>query len=150
MKRILFNFVILIVLALLLFFGLTSCTSVTTPDTGIVTVDLDIMSMIGVDLERPLDNYYIYLDGTYQGTMIVSGFLTIPDVPIGVHSFKADNYLIAGDSFELCDNGDTGKEVKLPVNGYSHSSGVVTYEVNLGVNYVTIPVHWDPIIIIME
>ena len=150
MKRILFNFVILIVLALLLLFGLTSCTSVTTPDTGIVTVDLDIMSMIGVDLERPLDNYYIYLDGTYQDTMIVSGFLTIPDVPIGVHSFKADNYLIAGDSFELCDNGDTGKEVKLPVNGYSHSSGVVTYEVNLGVNYVTIPVHWDPIIIIME
>jgi hypothetical protein len=150
MKRILFNFVSFIVLALLLFFGLTSCTSVTTPDTGIVTVDLDIMSMIGVDLERPLDNYYIYLDGTYQGTMIVSGFLTIPDVPIGVHSFKADNYLIAGDSFELCDNGDTGKEVKLPVNGYSHSSGVVTYEVNLGVNYVTIPVHWDPIIIIME
>jgi len=150
MKRILFNYIILTVLALLLLFGLTSCTSVTTPDTGIVTIDLSMVTMIGVDLERPLDNYYIYLDGTYQGTMIVSGFLTIPDVPIGVHSFKADNYLIAGDSFDLCDNEDTGEEVKFPVNGYTHCSGVVTYEVNLGVNYITIPVDCYPIIIIME
>ena len=53
MKRILFNFVILIVLALLLLFGLTSCNSVTTPDTGIVTIDLGIVSVIGVDLDRP-------------------------------------------------------------------------------------------------
>jgi len=141
MKRISFNFVILIVLALLLLFGLTSCTSVTTPDTGIVTIDLGIVSMIGVDLERPLDNYYIYLDGIYQDTMIASGFLTIPDVPIGVHSFEAYNYLIAGASVDLCDNGDTGKEVKLRMNGYSQCSGTVTYEVTLGVNYVTIPVY---------
>ena len=149
MKRILFNYVIFAVLALLLFFGLTSCTSVTTPDTGIVTVDLGMVSMVGIDLERPFDNYYIYLDGTYQDTMIVSGFLTIPDVPIGVHSFKAYNYLIAGDSVDLCDNGDTGKEVKLRMNGYSHCSGTVTYEVKLGVNYVTIPVYCG-LIIIME
>jgi len=148
MKRILFNFVILIVLALLLLFGLTSCTSVTTPETGIVTIDLGIVSAIGVDLERPLDNYYIYLNGIYQDTMIASGSLTIPDVPIGVHSFEANNYLIAGDSVDLCDNGDTGKEVKLPVNGYSHCSGIVTYEVKLGVNYVTIPVYCYPIITI--
>jgi len=149
MKRILFNFVILIVLALLLLFGLTSCTSVTTPDTGIVTIDLGIVSVIGVDLERPLDNYYIYLNGIYQDTMIASGFLTIPDVPIGIYSFEAYNYLIAGDSVDLCDNGDTGKEVKLPVNGYSHCSGTVTYEVKIGVNYVTIPVYCG-LIITME
>jgi len=148
MKRILFNYVIFAVLALLLFFGLTSCTSFTTPDTGIVTVDLGMVSMVGIDLERPFDNYYIYLDGTYQDTMIASGFLTIPDVPIGVHSFKAYNYIIAGDSVDLCDNGDTGEEVKLPENGYSHCSGMVTYEVNLGVNHVTIPVDCYPIMII--
>ena len=59
---------------------------------------------------------------------------------LGIHTFKAYNYLINDDSVSL-NNSDTQKEIKLPVNGYTSCSGSIIYEVKLGVNYVTIPVY---------
>ena len=143
MKRILFSFFILTTLVVLLLFGLTSCTTVITPNTGIVTITLDISEIgpiMGVDLERPIKNYYVYMDDVYQGTMTSSGALTLEDVPLGSHNFEASDYVLNGDSFNLCDDGDTQKEVKFPVNGYSYCYGSVIYKVKLGINYVTIPV----------
>lgn len=150
MKRTLFNFVALTTLAVLILFGLTSCTTITPPATGIVTIDLDIESVLGVELTRPSNTYYIYLDDTYQGAITSSEFLTIADVSIGDHSFEAYNYLAAGVSFNLCDNGNTKKGLKLPVNGYIHCSGMVSYVVAPGVNYVTIPVTCGSIIITLD
>jgi len=147
MKKILFNFVAIAVLVVVLLFGLTSCTTVTTPTTGIVTITLEIGPTMGVDLERILNKFYIYMDDIYQGTMTSSGALTIEDVPLGIHTFDASNYLPASDSFNL-NNGDTQKEVKLLVNGYSYCFGSIPYEVKLGVNYVTIPVYCDLLITI--
>lgn len=143
MKRNLSNFVAITALIVLLLFSFTSCTSVAPPTTGVVTITLDIETAIimGVDLELIKNSdYYIYMDDVYQGTMTSSGALTLEDVFLGIHTFKAYNYLIKGDSVNL-NNSDTQKEVKLPVNGYSNCSGSIIYEVKLGVNYVTIPVY---------
>jgi len=98
-----------------------------------------------MDLGRPSDNYYIYMDGIYQGTMNGSGALTITDVPFGNHEFDAYNYLVAGVSFNLCDNEDSKKELKYPINGYNYCSGTVSHVVEAGINYVTIPVYCNSI-----
>lgn len=142
MKRTLSNFVAITALIVLLLFGFTSCTSVAPPTTGVVTVTLDIEpAIMGVDLERVTNGYYyIYIDDVYQGMMTSSGALTLEDVFLGIHTFKAYNYLINGDSLNL-NNSDTQKEVKLAENGYTYCSGSIIYEVNPGVNYVTIPVY---------
>lgn len=140
MKRTLSNFVAITALIVLLLFGFTSCNSVAPPTTGVVTITLDIEpAIMGADLERIKNGYYyIYMDDVYQGTMISSGALTLEDVFLGIHTFKAYNYLIIGDSFNL-NNSDTQKELKLSLDG--SCSGSVIYEVELGVNYVTIPVY---------
>jgi hypothetical protein len=143
MKRNLSNFVAITALMVLLLFGFTSCTSVAPPTTGVVTITLDIEPAIilGVNLELTKNGYYyIYMDDVYQGTMTSSGALTLEDVFLGMHTFKASNYLINGDSVNL-NNNDTQKEVKLAVNGYTNCSGSIIYEVKPGVNYVTIPVY---------
>jgi len=145
MKRILVSHIYLPIIIVMLIFVFTSCSTVTTLTTGIVTIDLDIGYILGIGLGRPSDNYYIYMDGIYQGTMTGSGALTITDVLIGNHKFDAYNYLIAGVSFNLYDNEDTRKDLKYPINGYNHCSGTVAHVVETGINYVTIPVYCTPI-----
>lgn len=143
MKKILFNFVILTTLVVLLLFGLTSCTTVTTPVTGIVTITLEIFGIelvVGADLERPLKNYYIYMDDVYQGTMTSSGVLTLEDVPLGIHTFEASDYLKAGISFSRNIDIDLQEDLKDKANGMV-CNGSVIFKVKLGVNYVTIPVN---------
>lgn len=142
MKRILFNFVVLTTLMVLLLFGLTSCTTVTTPTTGIVTITLEIGPMMGVDLERPIKNYYIYMDDTYQGMMTDSGALTLEDVPLGIHTFEASDYQQAGISFDRNIDSDLQEDLKEKIEGFA-CYGSVIYEVKLGINYVTIPVNCD-------
>ena len=133
---------------MLLLFGFTSCTTVTTPATGIVTITLniiDIAPMMRADLERPLNNYYIYMDNTYQGTMTSSGALTITDVAFGEHTFEARDYLIAGISLKNSIDAKKQKELRLPESQLA-CYGSITCKVNLSVNYVTIPVHCDLLI----
>ena len=152
MKRNLSNFVAITALIVLLLFSFTSCTSVAPPTTGVVTITLDIETaiIVGVDLELIKNSdYYIYMDDVYQGTMTSSGALTLEDVFLGIHTFKAYNYLIKGDLVNL-NNSDTQKKVKLPVNGYSNCSGSIIYEVKPGVNYVTIPVYCGSGLIMVE
>jgi len=143
MKKILFNFVILTTLVVLLLFSLTSCTTVTPPVTGIVTITLEIFGidlMVGADLERPLKNYYIYMDDVYQGTMTSSGVLTLEDVPLGIHTFEASDHLQAGISFSRNIDIDLQEDLKDKANGMV-CNGSVIFKVKLGVNYVTIPVN---------
>ena len=150
MKKILFNFVILTTLVVLLLFGLTSCTTVTPPVTGIVTITLEISGielMAGADLERPLKNYYIYMDDVYQGTMTSSGALTLEDVPIGIHTFEVSDYLKAGISFSRNIDIDLQEDLKDKLNGMV-CYGSVIFEVILGVNYVTIPVSCNFILVV--
>ena len=148
MRRVLISHISLLIVIVLLILGLTSCTTVTTPNTGIVTITLEIEPVMGVDLERTIKNYYIYMDDTYQGTMTDSGALTLEDVPLGIYTFDASDYVLNGDSFNLCNDGDTRKEVKFPVNGYNYCYGSVIYEVKLGINYVIISVSCHSSIII--
>jgi hypothetical protein len=147
MKRTLFNFVVLTTLMVLLLFGLTSCTTVTTPTTGIVTITLEIGPVMGVDLERTIKNYYIYMDDTYQGMMTDSGALTLEDVPLGIHTFDASDYLQAGISFIRNIDIDSQEDSKDKAKDMV-CSGYVIYEVKLGINYVTIPVNCDLLITI--
>lgn len=147
MKRTLFNFVVLTTLMVLLLFGLTSCTTVTTPTTGIVTITLEIGPVMGVDLERTIKNYYIYMDDVYQGAMTDSGALTLEDVPLGIHTFDASDYLQAGISFIRNIDIDSQEDLKDKAKDMV-CSGYVIYEVKLGINYVTIPVNCDLLITI--
>jgi len=145
MRRVLFNHVSLSILAGILILGLTSCTTVTTPTTGIVTITLEIGPMMGVDLERPLKNYYIYMDNVYQGTMTSSGALTLMDVPLGIHTFEARDYLLAAISFKRNIDIDLQEDLKEKIEGFT-CYGSMIYEVKLDVNYVIIPVSCDLLI----
>ena len=144
MKKKLNRPIYLFFVLVILFFVLNSCSTVSTPSTGIVTIDLDIGYILGIDLERPAENYYIYMDDVFQGTMIGSGAFTIPDVPIGMHEFDAYNYMIVGI------DGDIVRELKEPMNGGSICSGTVSHLVETGINYVTIPVYCSPATIMVE
>jgi len=146
MRKKLFHHIYLFIVLVILFFVLNSCSTVSTPSTGIVTIDLDISYILGIDLERLSENYYIYMDDVYQGTMTGSGALTLSDVPIGIHGFDAYNYMIVGI------DEDSMKEVKLPINGGSTTlcSGNVSHLVETGINYVTIPVYCNQAVIMIE
>jgi len=146
MRKKLFHHIYLFIVLVILFFVLNSCSTVSTPSTGIVTIDLDISYILGIDLERLSENYYIYMDDVFQGTMTGSGALTLTDVPIGIHGFDAYNYMIVGI------DEDSMKEVKLPINGGSTTlcSGNVSHLVETGINYVTIPVYCNQAVIMIE
>jgi len=146
MRKKLIRYIYLFIVMVILFFVLTSCSTVSPPSTGIVTIDLDISYALGIDSGRPADNYYIYMDGVYQETMAGSGALTITDVPVGMHGFDAYNYMIVGI------DEDSMRESKLPFNGGSSTlcSGNVSHLVETGINYVTIPVYCNPSIIMVE
>ena len=145
MRRVLIGHISLPILIVLLILGLTSCTTVTTPATGIVTITLEIGPTMGVDLERLLKNYYVYMDDVYQGTMTGSGALTLEDVPLGIHTFEASDYLQAGISFSRNIDIDLQEDFKEKTRDLA-CYGYVIYEVKLGINYVTIPVHCDLLI----
>lgn len=145
MKRILFNFVVLTTLVVLLLFSLTSCTSVTPPATGIVIITIEMETIMGVDFERILNGFYIYMDDVYQGTMASSGTLILEDVPLGIHTFTASDQLAAGILFSHNIDIDSQENLKEKI---FVCNGSVIFEVKLGVNSVTIPVYCDMLIIL--
>jgi len=152
MRKNLIRHIYLLIVMVILFFALNSCSTVNPPPTGIVTIDLDITYILGIDGGRPADNYYIYMDDVYQGMMTGSGALTITDVPVGTHSFDASNYMIVGISSRLYEDEESMREVKLPINGGSTNlcSGTVSHLVETGINYVTIPVLCNQSVIMIE
>ncbi len=154
MKKKLFRHIYLLIVMVILFFVLNSCSTVSPPSTGIVTINLDIANVLGIDPGRPADNYYIYMDGVYQETMTGSGVLTIPDVPIGTHNFDAYNYMMGTFSCKLYDNEDSMGELKFSINGdggiTTLCSGTVSHAVQTGINYVTIQVTCNQSVIMVE
>jgi len=138
MRKILFKYLLLTALAIFLFLVLTSCNGVT-PETGIVTITIDENIIMGKKMVLAI--YYIYMDDVYQGMSIDLEPFTLAAVPVGVHTFVASNYSLAEDSVNLKYQDNLQKEpaekIVIPLNCY----GSVTYEVNTGINYVTIPVY---------
>lgn len=150
MRKNLIRHACLLIVMVVLFFALNSCSTVNPPSIGIVTIDLDIAYIMGADPGRLTDDYYIYMDGIYQGMMTGSGSLTIADVPVGIHGFDAYNNMILGISSEI-DDEESMKASKLPINGGSNlCSGTLSYVVEPGINYITIPVECNPSVIIVE
>ena len=120
-------------------FTLNSCTGVPEIDTGTVTVTVEENYVLGkISLTK---NYYIYMDDIFMGMIINFEPLTLENIPIGLHTFKASTYSLVADSMNLSSNkyspeGDKIVIEILPDNCYGSTSSYVY----IGVNYVTISV----------
>lgn len=120
-------------------FTLNSCTGVPEIDTGTVTLTVEENYVLGkISLTK---NYYIYMDNIFMGMIINFEPLTLENIPIGLHTFKASTYSLVADSMNLSSNkyspGDDKIEIEiLPDNCYGSTSSYVY----IGVNYVTISV----------
>lgn len=141
MRRVLFHHILLVILMGLVILLFSSCTTILPPETGIVTITVEIESTVimNADLERPVESYYIYMDDLYQGIITGSGALTLEDVPLGIYTFEASNNLMAGISFDRNSSIDLQEDSPEKLNGFT-CYGSIVYEVKPEVNYVEIPV----------
>jgi len=141
MRRVLFHRILLVMLMGLEIFLFSSCATILPPETGIVTITVEIESAVimNADLERPVESYYIYMDNLYQGIITGSGALTLEDVPLGIYTFEASNNLMAGISFDRNSTIDLQDDLLEKLNGFT-CYGSIVYEVKPEVNYVEIPV----------
>jgi len=141
MRRVLFHHILLVILMGLVILLFSSCNTILPPETGIVTITVEIESTVimNADLERPVESYYIYMDDLYQGIITGSGALTLEDVPPGIYTFEASNYLMAGISFDRNSSIDLQEDSPEKLNGFT-CYGSIVYEVKPEVNYVEIPV----------
>jgi len=117
--------------------SLIACDSVDVIPTGIVTITLDIEPMpeiVGID--RPEKSYYIYMDDEFLflGTMTASEALTIEEVPLGMHIFRAT------DQAPMMVFSRSRLENDLYEKNGLICSGAIGYEVKKGINYIKIPV----------
>jgi hypothetical protein len=147
MRRVLFHHILLVILMGLVILLFTSCTTILPPETGIVTITVEIESTVimNADLERPVESYYIYMDDLYQGIITGSGALTLEDVPLGIYTFEASNNLMAGIPFDRNSSIDLQEDSPEKLNGFT-CYGSIVYEVKPEVNYVEIPVscgYWE-------
>ena len=141
MRRVLFHHILLVILMGLVILLFSSCNTILPPETGIVTITVEIESTVimNADLERPVESYYIYMDDLYQGIITGSGALTLEDVPLGIYTFEASNNLMAGISFDRNSSIDLQEDSPEKLNGFT-CYGSIVYEVKPEVNYVEIPV----------
>jgi len=141
MRRVLFHHILLVILMGLVILLFSSCNTILPPETGIVTITVEIESTVimNADLERPVESYYIYMDDLYQGIITGSGALTLEDVPLGIYTFEASNNLMAGISFDRNSTIDLQEDSPEKLNGFT-CYGSIVYEVKPEVNYVEIPV----------
>jgi len=137
----LFHHILLVILMGLVILLFSSCNTILPPETGIVTITVEIESTVimNADLERPVESYYIYMDDLYQGIITGSGALTLEDVPLGIYTFEASNNLMAGISFDRNSTIDLQEDSPEKLNGFT-CYGSIVYEVKPEVNYVEIPV----------
>jgi len=133
----------MLVLALMvLILGFSSC-NFTETGTVTITVEESFYSILGkVEITK---DYYIYMDDVYQGMSIGLVPLTLENIPVGIHTFKASNYSLAADSIILKENEGLAKDSKIKVIPYN-CVGSITSEISVGVNYVDIPVFCNFII----
>ena len=85
------------------------------------------------------------MDDDYQGMSINLVPLTLENIPVGIHTFKAYNYLLAEDSITLKENEGLTKDSKIKVIPYNCVGSIIS-EITVGVNYVDIPVFCTSII----
>ena len=138
MRKILFKYLLLTALAIFLFLALTSCIGGVTSETGIVTITIDENMIMG---KMVLPIYYIYMDDVYQGTSIDLEPFTLDAVPVGVHTFTANNYSLVKDSVNLKYQDNLQKELAERITRPLGCYGSATYEIMTGINYVIIPVY---------
>lgn len=135
----------MLVLALMvLILGFSSCSMINILETGTVTITVEeiLYSSLGkVDITT---NYYIYMDDVYQGMSIGLVPLTLENIPVGIHTFKASNFSLAADSIILTENEELAKDSKIKVIPYN-CVGSISSEITVGVNYVDIPVFCNSI-----
>jgi len=143
MRKILFKYLLLTALVIFLFLASTSCNGVVTPETGIVTITIDENMIMG---KMVLPIYYIYMDDVYQGTSIDLEPLTLDAVPVGVHTFTANNYSLVKDSVNLKYQDNLQKELAERITRPLSCYGSATYEIMTGINYVIIPVYCGSVI----
>jgi len=115
--------------------GFSSCYPFT--ETGTVTISISENFMLGkVKITK---NYYIYMDDVYQGMSVNLLPLTLENITVGIHTFKAANYMLAEDSVNLKENEELAKDSKIKVIPYN-CLGTSTVKISAGINYVNIPV----------
>jgi len=85
------------------------------------------------------------MDDDYQGMSINLVPLTLENIPVGIHTFKAYSYLLAEDSITLKENEGLTKDSKIKVIPYNCVGSIIS-EITVGVNYVDIPVFCTSII----
>ena len=137
MKRITFKKMLILMLIIISILGFASCTEIIIPETGTVTITVDENAILG---KVPMsENYYIYMNDVYQGMIFNLVPLTLENVPIGIHTFKASNFAQAMESSNLEKNGTVEKKSKIEIFTL-FCSGMITSEISAGVNYVNIPV----------
>ena len=136
----------MLVLALMvLILGFSSCSMINILETGTVTITVDesFYSIMGkVEITK---DYYIYMDDVYQGMSIGLVPLTLENIPVGIHTFKASNYSLAADSIILKENEGLAKDSKIKLIPYN-CVGSITSEITVGVNYVDISVFCTSIV----
>ena len=142
MKLLIVNKMLILALIVLVL-GFSSC-NFTETGTVTITVEENFNSILS-KVEPGEKHYYIYMDDVYQGMSINLVPLTLENIPVGIYTFKAYNYLLAEDSITLKENEGLTKDSKIKVIPYN-CVGSITSEITDGVNYVDIPVFCTSII----
>jgi hypothetical protein len=141
--KLLFVNKMLILALIVVILGFSSC-SFTQTGTVTITVEEYFGSILS-KVEPGEKHYYIYMDDVYQGMSINLVPLTLENIPVGIHTFKAYNYLLAADSITLKENEGLTKDSKITVIPYNCVGSIIS-EITVGVNYVDIPVFCTSII----
>ena len=141
MKLLFVNKMLLLALIVLMV-GFSSCNFT---ETGTVTITVEEYIYSILSKAEITKDYYIYMDDVYQGMSIGLVPLTLENIPVGIHTFKASNYSLAADSIILKENEGLTKDSKIKVIPYN-CVGSMTSEITVGVNYVDIPVSCTSII----
>jgi len=134
---------LLIFLALLCFL-LSSCTIINVLETGTVTITVDENLIMGkITFSK---DYYIYIDNIFRGMVIDYAPLTLENVSVGMHTFRASDHLIEPDSINLISEEISDKEIKIDILPPG-CSGTINSYVTTGVNYISIPVYCGGVIL---
>ena len=141
MKLLIVNKMLILALIVLVL-GFSSC-NFTETGTVTITVEENFNSILS-KVEPGEKHYYIYMDDVYQGMSINLVPLTLENIPVGIYTFKASNYMLAEDSVNLKENEELAKDSK--INIPFNCLGSITSEITVGVNYVDIPVYCTSII----